>query len=362
MSVLGSLFRPIFQAVSAVLAFYYNAVPNYAVAIALLTITVMAVMIPLTVTSTRSTVAMQRLNPEVAKLRAKYKTDKVRAQEEIMALYKENKVNPAGGCLPMVLQFPIFIVLYEVVRGLTATTRTGHVVRPSPKYISHSTLLYHHLIQGGGQMVAFGVDLARSATSVHGGFLHALPYYLLIAIAVALQYLQMRQLMSRNSQMPQSAINQQTQQIQKYTPIAFGALYITFPAAVTVYFVVSSLFRIVQQLLMYKYDPMLRRIAPAGGPKTSGSPSVEKAAGKSDGATRDQGQASPRGATSPQKSSTGKKPGPGKSPEAGGSNRSSRGTQPARSRGDRSQAYGANGSRPPANGAGPAQRRARRPR
>ncbi len=350
MSLLGKLFNPIYQAVSAVLAFYYSVVPNYAIAITLLTISVMALMIPLTVTSTRSTVAMQRLNPEVSKLRAKYKTDKVRAQEEIMALYKENKVNPAGGCLPMVLQLPIFIVLYEVVRGLTATVRIGHTLHPSPKYISHGTLLYHHLIQGGGKMVAFGLDLARSATSVHGGFLRALPYYAMIAIAVGLQYLQMRQLMSRNSQMPQSAINQQTQQIQKYTPILFGAIYITFPAAVTVYFVVSSLFRIVQQTVMYKYDPVLRHVVASGG--SGGSISTG-----SDKPKKEQGDPRSSGGAPSQRPPVQKRPG-----GDGAKNRSARGAQAPRPRGERPQGYGANGSRPPSNGTGPSQRRARRPR
>ncbi len=365
MSVLGKLFNPIYQAVSAVLALYYSAVPNYAVAIALLTVTVMAVMIPLTVTSTRSSVAMQRLNPEVSKLRAKYKSDKVKAQEEIMALYKENNVSPAGGCLPMVLQLPIFIVLYEVVRGLTATVRTGHVVRPSPKYISHTTLLYHHLVQGGGKMIAFGLDLARSATSVHGGFFRALPYYTLIAIAVALQYLQMRQLMSRNSQAPQSSINQQTQQIQKYMPIAFGAIYITFPAAVTVYFVVSSLFRIVQQTLMYRYDPALRVATAAGSVKIATPPPNEKRGkGQTEanrpGAARQvpQVRKGPRAPISREadKGTRGADP---------GGNKATRKSPEPRARSNRTsgpRAPGRNGSGPSTNGSGPSQRRARPPR
>lgn len=260
MSALGKLLHPIYSLISGLMAFYYSLIPEYAVAIGLLTLTVMVVTLPLTIKSTHSMVANQRLQPEITKIRQKYKNDRIKQQEEMAALFKEHNANPAGGCLPMVLQFPIFIVLYEVIRGLTAMSKG----RPSPKYISHHALLYTHLVAAKGTMVSFGLDLARSATSVHGGFLVALPYYLLVAFAILLQYLQMHQLMSRN-QPAAAGANQQVQQIQKLTPLIFGFVYISFPAAVTVYFIVSNIFRIVQQTLMYRFDPVLKTAAAGAG-------------------------------------------------------------------------------------------------
>ncbi|HYA69285.1 MAG TPA: membrane protein insertase YidC, partial [Acidimicrobiales bacterium] len=124
-STIGNIFKPLYEAMAWLLAFFYRIVPNYAVAIALLTIFVMAVTAPLTIKSTKSMAAMQRLGPELKKIQQKYKGDRNRLNEEMMKLYKEHGVNPAGGCLPMLLQFPVFIVLYGVIRGLTNTVGPG---------------------------------------------------------------------------------------------------------------------------------------------------------------------------------------------------------------------------------------------
>ncbi|HTT87724.1 MAG TPA: YidC/Oxa1 family membrane protein insertase, partial [Acidimicrobiales bacterium] len=111
-STVGQIFRPLYEALAWTLAFFYAVIPNYAVAIALLTVAVMVVTSPFTVKSTKSTIAMQRLAPELKKLQQKYKGDRTTLNEEMMKLYKEHNINPAGGCVPMLLQLPVFIVLY----------------------------------------------------------------------------------------------------------------------------------------------------------------------------------------------------------------------------------------------------------
>lgn len=195
---------------------------------------------------------MQRIQPEIKKIQAKYKNDKVAQQEALSQLFKENKVSPAGGCLPMLAQFPLLYVMYQVIRGLSNTVGS----QVSPKYISHSTSLYQSLISSHGQMQSLGLNLSETATKVHG-FGNALPYYLVIAVAVVLQYLQMAQLTSKNPQA--AAANPQAQMLQKYTPIIFAVIYISIPAGVNVYFIVSALFRIGQQELMYRHDPVLKK-------------------------------------------------------------------------------------------------------
>lgn len=269
MSVIGQIFNPIFEVIAELLAFYYGLVHDYAAAIALLTITVMIVLAPLTIKSTRSMLEMQRIQPEMKKIQAKYKNDKVAQQEALSQLFKENKVSPAGGCLPMLAQFPLLYVMYSVIRGLTNTV--GNVA--SPKYISHSTLLYRNLISSHGQMHSLGLNLTETATKVHG-FTSALPYYLVIAIAVVLQYLQMAQLTSKNPQ--GAAANPQAQMLQKYTPIIFAVIYISIPAGVNLYFIVSSLFRIGQQELMYRHDPVLKKHAQANAEaRLAGTDTIE---------------------------------------------------------------------------------------
>ncbi|MDA8373131.1 MAG: YidC/Oxa1 family membrane protein insertase [Actinomycetota bacterium] len=254
MTYLGDLFKPIFELLAGLIAIYYGLVHSYAGAIALLTVTVMAVVWPLTQMSTRSMLEMQRLQPELKALQAKYKNDRVKQNEEMQRLFKENKVSPASGCLPMLLQFPLLFVMYDVIRGLTNIQKNG---TPAPKYISHTTLLYKNLVAGGGKMHSLGIDLGTAATHVHSGFLTALPYYGVVIIAVVLVFISTWQIYSKNP--TAAAANNQAAMIMKYSPLLFGVIYIGIPAGVNVYFVVSSLFRIGQQELMWRHDPVLRK-------------------------------------------------------------------------------------------------------
>ncbi|MGH9075319.1 MAG: YidC/Oxa1 family membrane protein insertase, partial [Acidimicrobiales bacterium] len=258
---INHLLGPLYSALAAVLAFWYGVVPSYGIAIALFTVTVMVVLAPLTIKSTRSMLAMQGLQPEMNKIRAKYKGDRQAMNEELMALYKDAGVSPAGGCLPMFIQLPVFWVLYEVILGLQHTVKVHGIPHPQPRYISTHSLLYQHLIHsfhGTAHMPFWGIDLAKSATSSHASFAAAIPYYVLLAICIGLQYLQMRQLTSRNPQQ-QTGTAKQMQAMQKFMPLVFGIIYIAIPAGVNIYFLVSSLFRIGQQEVMYRYDPQVKR-------------------------------------------------------------------------------------------------------
>jgi len=185
---------------------------------------------------------MQRVAPELKKIQAKYKGDRVTLNEEMMKLYKEHGINPAGGCLPMLIQLPVFVVLYGVIRGLTSTVKEhGHLVA-RPDYVSHSTRLYRDLIAANGHMKAFGLDLGNNLFSHHASWLGAIPYGAIVAVAIGLQYLQMRQLNSRNPGAAQA--NPQMQMMQRYMPLIFAVIYIRISAGVNIYFVVSSLCRI----------------------------------------------------------------------------------------------------------------------
>jgi YidC/Oxa1 family membrane protein insertase len=107
------------------LEFFYELWPNYAGAISLLTLMIMLVLLPLTLKSTRSMLAMQKLQPELKKLQAKYKDDRQKLNEEMMAFYKENNINPVSGCLPLLLQMPVFIILYQTLFQLLNRAPSG---------------------------------------------------------------------------------------------------------------------------------------------------------------------------------------------------------------------------------------------
>lgn len=114
---MAEAFGAILRFLGVVLDGVYQVIPSYGVAIIILTILVRVVLIPLTVKQIRSMTAMQRLQPELKRLQAKYKGDRQKMNEELMKLYREHGVNPLGGCFPLLMQAPVFIALYSVLRA-----------------------------------------------------------------------------------------------------------------------------------------------------------------------------------------------------------------------------------------------------
>jgi YidC/Oxa1 family membrane protein insertase len=257
---------PIYGVMGRVMAFFFSVVASYGLSIALLTISVRILLVPLTTKQVKSQQAMQRIQPELKRLQAKYKNDRVKLNEEMMKFYKENKVNPLAGCLPIVLQAPLFIVLYRVILGLSH--------QPRPKHLPVSSKLYTSLVESGGQMVSWGIDLAKSASSV-GGIGKALPYYVLVALTVATGYFQQRQMTAR---LPKDAVNPQMQMIGKVFPGIIGVISLSVPAGVVVYFIVSNLWQIGQQAVTFRAFPPPHMAGGAGAAKDGNTAAPTKPA------------------------------------------------------------------------------------
>jgi YidC/Oxa1 family membrane protein insertase len=272
--LVGEIFHPLFELFGYILAALYSVWPNYGFAITGLTIIIMLALTPVTVKSTKSMLAMQRLQPEMKKLQAKYKGPENREMlnQEMMKLYKDNGTSPFGACLPSLLQMPFLIVLYSLIRGLsylvpkgsTYTNAMGHTVKclakvgcASPRYIPENSTMHQALVASNGQMHWwFGMDLSSLPLSHHaypGSASQAvlvLPYLVLIGAAMFMQFYQMKQMNSRNPQA--AAANPQMQQMQKFFPIIFGVIYLRVPAGATIYMVVSSAMRIGTQEFMFR--------------------------------------------------------------------------------------------------------------
>ena len=282
----GSVFSPIFHAIAWLLAFFYGLIPNYAIAIVLLTVVIMGLLTPLTVKSTRSMMAMSKLQPEIKKLQQKYKGPENRQMlnDEMMKLYREAGVNPVGGCLPMLLQAPFLFILYNVIKGLsfTVTNKAGKIMA-EPRYIPHSSKMYTNLIQSGGQIKVWGMDLSLKPFSPHGYFGAAIPFFVFVAVAVALQYFQMAQINNRNRKTGQAMPSQQ-QAMQRVLPIIFAFFYLAIPAAVVVYMIISTGIRIITQDIMFRTgvsNPNKGRVALPGGSTIDGeSDVIERPAAK----------------------------------------------------------------------------------
>ena len=260
-----------FDLIATVLAWFYSLVPNYAAAIAMMTILIMLLLTPLTLKSTKSMLELQRIQPEMKRIQQQHRGDRQAMNEELMALYKEHKVNPLGGCLPLLIQAPIWIVMYRVFIGLTYKSPESEPFF-DPKYLDHSTQLYQDLSHDT-QMRAFGLNLAESAArALQDNFVRALPYLILVGIVVATYFVQQRQITARNKNNPTMSENPaaaQQQMIMKVFPIFSGVFAFIVPAALAWYFLVQNLFRIGQQAYITKRfykehpDAIAARQAPA---------------------------------------------------------------------------------------------------
>jgi YidC/Oxa1 family membrane protein insertase len=253
------------------LEFFYELVPNYAIAISLLTLSIMILLLPLTLKGTRSMLAMQKLQPELKKIQSKYKDDRQKLNEEMMAFYKENNINPVSGCLPLLLQMPVFVILYRTLFQLLNRAPYGYdmgaaSVRATtninggggagiwerfgffqPQHISHTSQLYLDL-SNTRVMESFGINLAESAQkALREGYSSGLPYILLVLAVTATSYIQQKQVSGRNTG---TQINPQQQMLMRIMPLFFAFISFTLPAGIVVYFLVSNLFRVGQQALI----------------------------------------------------------------------------------------------------------------
>lgn len=225
------------------LAFFYSVIPNYGIAIVLVTVTVRLVLYPLTAKQARSMAAMQRLQPEIKKIQQKYKQDRQKLNEELMAFYKEHQINPLAGCLPLLLQFPVFIALFQVLRS-------------PAKHIAGGTDLFRAFCPGVEQAAQcdepvglsfLSMDLSRGANASHGSFLDALPFFILIGLVIISGYFQSRQM----TKLQKGRATPQSQIMTRVFPVFFGLISYSLPAGVVLYFLVSNLWQIGQQAVVF---------------------------------------------------------------------------------------------------------------
>jgi YidC/Oxa1 family membrane protein insertase len=266
-SLLGAtMFEGFFRFISSILAWLYSLVPNVGVAIILLTIIVMAVLTPLTIKSTKSMMAMQRIQPEIKKLQSLYKGDRERLNQEMMAFYKENNINPLSGCVPVIAQAPVFILLYQVLRGLThrfpgvgggaghsvGKLLTGGVVTKwnkldqpfRPMHLDEKTKLYLDLTHRS-KIKFLGIDISITpADALRSGFRIFWPFLVLMILLAAVQYYQNRQIQGRN---PSAQTNSQQQMMMKFLPIMLPIFSFGFPGGLSVYYLAQNLCRVATQ-------------------------------------------------------------------------------------------------------------------
>jgi len=183
--------------------FFYSYVGNYGVAIIIITVILKALFFPLTNKSYKSMKGMQKIQPEMAKLREKYKDDRDTMNKEVMALYRDHKVNPMGGCLPMVVQIPVFFALY--------------------KSLMFSIELRH------APFFLWVTDLADKD-----------PYYVTPVIMGITMFIQQK--------MTPSQMDPMQQKMMLALPVVFTFMFLSFPSGLVLYWLVNNVLTIAQQM------------------------------------------------------------------------------------------------------------------
>ncbi|HEV3363136.1 MAG TPA: YidC/Oxa1 family membrane protein insertase [Acidimicrobiia bacterium] len=272
---MGSLWNSLVDGMGAILAFLYSVVPNYGFAIIGLTVLVRLALFPLTAKQARSMQKMQHIQPELKKLQAQYKNDRQKLNEEIMKFYKENQVNPMAGCLPLVLQMPVFFALFQVLSH--PHKRTPLDSKLYEAFCGDLSRSACGARPGGPEGLSFlGMDLGKAASQLSGSFTDALPYFLLIALVVVTGYLQFKQTQSRQTAQanPQMAI------MGRIFPVMFAFVSYSLPSGVVLYFLVSNAWQIGQQALIFRTMPAPPQ--PGDGGTVAATGSAPRATGKPD--------------------------------------------------------------------------------
>ncbi len=260
---MGALFNSLIAALGAVLAFLYDLLNGlfssgvaYGLAIIALTIVINVVVFPLTLKQTRATRAFSALQPKIKKLQAEYKDDPQEMQRQMMAAQKEAGATPGGCLLPLLVQMPIWFALFRLLQdplredyGLVGTSLGAAIDSGASKFL--------------GMFLGTSPGEAMTDPGLPG----AIPYLIMIVLMVATQYIQQWHStygQVRDSSQPGAGAQQA---VTKIMPLFIGFISWSFPAGLVLYWATSNLFRLGQQVLIFKID---------GRPPSPGSTDSDK--------------------------------------------------------------------------------------
>jgi YidC/Oxa1 family membrane protein insertase len=219
-----TLFSPIVSVLGVVLLYFHQTLgAPWWLSIVLLTVIVRSLLFPLTVKQVRSMRAMQDLKPHMDRVRAQFKDNPQRQREEMAKVYQDQGVNPLGGCLPILVQMPIFIGIFYVIRQFGGYSLGDRTVPPQyPSFHEGGILWFQNLS-------------------------NADPTYLLPIIS-AVTMLAATEITAKN-------IDPQQRWLMRLLPIGFTIFLLNFPAGLFVYWITSNLVTLGQNFVIYNYGP-----------------------------------------------------------------------------------------------------------
>jgi YidC/Oxa1 family membrane protein insertase len=224
-----AILSPLEKLLKWLLLIFYKIVPNYGAAIILLTLFIKIAFFPLTKKGSEATLRMQALSPKIKEIQEKYKNNPQKLNTEMGNFYKQEGYNPLSGCLPMLLQFPIFIAMYQLFSS-------------------------HFDLRGAGFIPGWIPDLSlpEHIIKFHDGF--SLPILGWTALrALPFIYVGSQLIYGKVTQMPGQQSNSQTKMMMYVMPIVFFFLLYNVPSGLLIYWIFSNLLTLVQQVIINKY-------------------------------------------------------------------------------------------------------------
>lgn len=218
--IVANIFQPLIDIADAVIDFFHNSVGlGWGLSIVLLTFSTRLVILPLSVSQIRSMRALQAYSPQIKAIQERYKDDKQRQQREMIAFYQENKINPFASCIPLLLQLPVFLALYQALK-VGGDVQTKIIADPPKDFL-------------------FINDLTEKATGA--------PLITLIVLFIGTQLGASLVMASRADK------NQRV--IMFVLPFVFAPFVISFPAGLAVYWISTNLWTLGQQSVVRFFFP-----------------------------------------------------------------------------------------------------------
>ncbi|MDO8529434.1 MAG: YidC/Oxa1 family membrane protein insertase [bacterium] len=236
--------------------FLYNVLPghDFGIAIIIFTVILKTIQIPVSKKQIESQKKMQEFQPKIKELKNKYKNDKERQTKETMKLYKENHINPLSGCLPIIVQMVFLFIIYRVIYNIS---KSGFIVDPNDIY---------RFVENPGQinnMFLGFIDLSRSI-DIKNITLSSIPTIILVIISAIFQYFQTKMMMAKQLITANKSNNMDFAQIMSKQMLFIGPLMTLYigtilPAGLALYWLISTLFAIGQQMYMEKKLPFFQK-------------------------------------------------------------------------------------------------------
>lgn len=281
---MGAIWYTFVGFLEQVLLWFATLTGSIGIGIIIFTICTRLVILPLTLSSIRSSRKMQELQPLIKELQRKYGKDQRKLQEETVKLYQQYRINPVGGCLPLLLQLPIFFGVYQAVYHLMVAEQRvnlSEAVRGAVVESNVELLLNQPLLGGLWRFIGLqdastittllnqpflGLDLGLAPFDAGFTNFHGPVYLILPVLSVVLQFVQ-QVMATPRVQDPQQKMMTQT---MMFMPLVFGYIAFTFPSGAVLYWVTSSLIGIVQQYFTSGWGSLanhLKFLPPDRGPQ-----------------------------------------------------------------------------------------------